>query len=533
MKKHKKWIILSAILLIILGTAYTVVFGTKKGRSEQDMKETEQTFYHAGEQGNILIAYFTGADNMPQEGLDAVSSASVRVVNGELVGNTELAAIRIQEYVHGDLFSILTKRLYSQNYTLSTIQAFGEQKLNVKPELVSHVENFEGYDIIFLGYPAWWMDVPIAIESFLAEYDFSGKTVIPFTTHVSSGLGSTVEKIQKLVPQAEVLPGISIQEHALDGELLNEILENYLENYMQDYIVGQKENINATSITFSMAGIDVLDCVPEDTQKENSKAFKKTEQIGSVTAGTEYNNDFLIDNVLFFSDTGEYRSLEELHYHIYIPDSYDGRKPYALYITLPGYGAYYFQGVAVNLDMEHFAEEAKKYNDEMIIVAPQPNDWGETSKRQTIGLTEYMLAAYNINPDMVYISGYSGGGETLSLAVSERPELYTAALIVSSKWDGDLAEVAAKKTPIYFVIGEGDEYYGSNPAKNAYEELVTLYKHMEINEDMVRQLAILDIKDERYFSEKGVSNQHGGGGLFAEDETVMGWLFGEHPLRGN
>ena len=66
-------------------------------------------------------------------------------------------------------------------------------------------------------------------------------------------------------------------------------------------------------------------------------------------------------------------------------------------------------------------------------VAPQPNDWGETSKRQTIGLTEYMLASYNIDPDMVYISGYSGGGETLSLAVSEKPELYTAALHVSSK----------------------------------------------------------------------------------------------------
>lgn len=133
--------------------------------------------------------------------------------------------------------------------------------------------------------------------------------------------------------------------------------------------------------------------------EENSIDLEKAEQIGTVTVGTKYYDDFLIDNVLSFND-----GTENLHYHVYIPDSYDGSKPYALYITLPGYGAYYFQGVAVNLSMEHFAKEAKKYNEDMIIVAPQPNDWGETSKRQIIGLTEYMLAAYNVDSNMVYIS---------------------------------------------------------------------------------------------------------------------------------
>lgn len=231
MKKRRTRMILFVILLVTLGIAYMVFFGSKGRRSEQDMKETGQIFYREGEQSNILIAYFTGADNMPQEGLDAISSASVKEMGGELVGNTELVAMRIQEYVQGDLFSILTNRLYSQNYTLSTIQAWGEQTLNVKPRLVSHVENFEEYDVIFLGYPAWWMDVPIAIESFLGEYDFAGKTVIPFTTHFSSGLGNTVEKIQDMIPEAEVLPGISIQENALNSDRLNEILEGYLEEH--------------------------------------------------------------------------------------------------------------------------------------------------------------------------------------------------------------------------------------------------------------------------------------------------------------
>lgn len=232
--------------------------------------------------------------------------------------------------------------------------------------------------------------------------------------------------------------------------------------------------------------------------------------------------------MLVFEDGTEYSSVEELHYHIYIPEGYDGSRPYALYITLPGYGAYYFQGVAVNLRIENFATEAKKYNEEMIIAAPQPNDWGETSKRQIIGLTEYLMAAYNIDPGMVYISGYSGGGETLSLVVSERPELYTAALHVSSQWDGDLSKVAEEKTPVYFAIGEDDEYYSSEPAKEAYEELTGLYEQTGTNREEISRLAVLDVKDKNYFSGKGVSNQHGGGGLFAEDEEIMGWLFGNH-----
>ena len=232
MERRRRQIVSVVILIVILGTVYMVVFGSKSRRTEQDMSDLTQIPYNEAQQSNILIAYFTGADNMPREGLDAVTSASVKEVDGELVGNTEYVAIRLQEYVHGDLFSIKTNRLYSQNYTLSTMQALGEQKLNVIPRLVSHVEDFEQYDVIFLGYPAWWMDVPIAIESFIAEYDFSGKTVIPFTTHNSSGLGGTVEKIQTLIPEAEVLAGISIQENTLDSDRLNEILEERLQEYI-------------------------------------------------------------------------------------------------------------------------------------------------------------------------------------------------------------------------------------------------------------------------------------------------------------
>ena len=75
---------------------------------------------------------------------------------------------------------------------------------------------------------------------------------------------------------------------------------------------------------------------------------------------------------------------------------------------MPGYEGLYFQGVAANIRSEDFGFEAQKYNSEMIIVAPQLNDWGETSADQTIALVEYFLEHYNIDQEKVYASGYSG-----------------------------------------------------------------------------------------------------------------------------
>lgn len=94
----------------------------------------------------------------------------------------------------------------------------------------------------------------------------------------------------------------------------------------------------------------------------------------------------------------------------------------------------------------------------MIILAPQLEDWGELSTNKTIALTKYFSKHYATNSKQGYISGYSGGGETLSLVLTKSPELYCRALMCSSKWDGYFNKVVENKTPIYFVIGEDDEY---------------------------------------------------------------------------
>ena len=215
----------------------------------------------------------------------------------------------------------------------------------------------------------------------------------------------------------------------------------------------------------------------------------------------------------------------DIHYSVYIPDSYDGSEPYAVFFTLPGYEGLYFQGVGENLCSENFAFEAMNYNSKMIIVAPQLSDWGETSARQTIALVEYFLCHYNIDPEKVYAEGYSGGGETLSLVMGMRPELFTAYLQCSSQWDGAYEPVVESRTPVYLAVGESDEYYGSGPSEEAYENLYGLYRQEGLSDEEIGELLVLDVKDAAWFESRGWTNQHGGGGLFASDEEIMGWLF--------
>ena len=113
--------------------------------------------------GNILIAYFTAAEN---SGVDAIASASFTTINGQAVGRIRAVADMIQENVGGDLFSIRTSVVYPTDGGELIDYAAAEQEDNARPELTSHIENLDQYDTIFIGYPNWWADLPMAVYSF-------------------------------------------------------------------------------------------------------------------------------------------------------------------------------------------------------------------------------------------------------------------------------------------------------------------------------------------------------------------------------
>lgn len=87
--------------------------------------------------------------------------------------------------------------------------------------------------------------------------------------------------------------------------------------------------------------------------------------------------------------------------------------------------------------------------------------------------------------------------------------------------------MAENEVPVYFFIGESDEYYGSSRITETYRQLVSLYEAQGLTEEEIAELAVLDVKEQSYFESVGISNQHGGGGFAAYDEEVMGWLFGQ------
>ena len=152
--------------------------------------------------GKVLIAYFAVAENSD---VDAISSASVTEVNGEAKGLVRTIAEDIQAVTGGDLFSIETSVDYPGDINELIDYASVEQDNDERPELTSHIENLDEYDTIFVGYPLWWYDLPQVMYSFFDEYDFSGKTIIPFDVHRGSRLSGTPDTIQELEPDATVI----------------------------------------------------------------------------------------------------------------------------------------------------------------------------------------------------------------------------------------------------------------------------------------------------------------------------------------
>lgn len=175
-------------------------------KTENATEPAASTQEQAGQQSagdaKILIAYFTAAENSD---VDAVSSASVVTVNGEAKGCVQAVAEMIQEGTGGDLFSIQTEFDYPGNIGALIEYADGEQARNERPALATHIENLEDYNVIFIGYPNWWYDMPMAMYTFFEEYDFSGKTIIPFNTHRGSRFSSTISTIAELESEATVI----------------------------------------------------------------------------------------------------------------------------------------------------------------------------------------------------------------------------------------------------------------------------------------------------------------------------------------
>ena len=187
----------------------------------QNNVDTENTVPNNNTNNNkkILIAFFSRADE----------NYNVGTVS---VGNTEIMARYIKEYLgdRADGFKIDPVVSYPANYKECTEVATREKNSNARPEFKNaEALDLSKYDTILLGYPIWWGDVPMIINTFLEKYDFSGKTIIPFNTHEGSGDAGTYANIKNKMSSSNVnTNGLSIRGAIAREERSKSTVENWL-----------------------------------------------------------------------------------------------------------------------------------------------------------------------------------------------------------------------------------------------------------------------------------------------------------------
>ena len=142
-------------------------------------------------------------------------------------GNTRGIAREIQRQTGFDLFEIEPVPAYSDDYNTVLMEAQRDQHAQARPEIAGHVDNMDEYDTVLLGYPNWWASIPMPIASFLEQYDFAGKRIIPFCSHGGGRFGQSLTAIAKLAPASNIGQGLSI--HYSGGSTLSEDVSAWLE----------------------------------------------------------------------------------------------------------------------------------------------------------------------------------------------------------------------------------------------------------------------------------------------------------------
>lgn len=178
----KKKIIIIAVIVIAVIAAAVLIYRNLSGGSRTGIDNTPES--KVSGDSKVLVAYFSWS------------------------GNGQQMARWISEETGGDLFRIVPSEPYGEDFDSCADRAKNELDNEIRPELSEHIDTdtMAQYDVIYIGYPVWWYDLPMPVWTFLEEYDLSGKTVIPFFSHNGSSNGAnSVNRVAELAEGATVL----------------------------------------------------------------------------------------------------------------------------------------------------------------------------------------------------------------------------------------------------------------------------------------------------------------------------------------
>lgn len=218
--------------LITIITAACIIFSLsacgKTQSSTTDSVDATVSSNTAKSGEKAISVYFSrvGNTDFPND-VDVITSATLNRENGELKGNAQLIAEWAADEADCKTFEIVTEESYPSDYNQTVADAQKEQTENKRPALKNTLENAKEYDTLYLTFPNWWADMPMAVYSFFDTYDFSGKTINVFITHEGSGYSRTIDTIRELEPNAVVTEAVAVR----GGNVKNE--ENAIREWVK------------------------------------------------------------------------------------------------------------------------------------------------------------------------------------------------------------------------------------------------------------------------------------------------------------
>ncbi len=204
---------------------------TEQSSTEENSVESAAGMEETAENSNTDVENTDVPESQPEE-TDApdVQESKVLVAYFSATGTTEGVAEHIANGLNADIYEIVPEEPYTDadldyndNNSRTTIEM---NDPDARPAISGSVENMEQYEVVFIGYPNWWASIPMPIASFLEEYDFSGKLILPFCSHGGGRFGQSLTAIAKLEPDAELGEGLSV--HYSGGNELPGDVEEWL-----------------------------------------------------------------------------------------------------------------------------------------------------------------------------------------------------------------------------------------------------------------------------------------------------------------
>lgn len=205
MKKIISCLLVFSMIFVFMACGKPSDVTEKNVEKQQDIVETERDTNSVSTEGETEESNNSEYTESEQE------SSHILVAYFSATGTTKGVAEKIAEGLLADIYEITPQDSYTEadlNYNDNNSRSTKEMNdPDARPEIAGSIENMDQYDIVFVGYPIWWSDAPRIVSTFMENYDFSGKTIIPFCTSGGSGIGSSAANLESLTSGANWLEG--------------------------------------------------------------------------------------------------------------------------------------------------------------------------------------------------------------------------------------------------------------------------------------------------------------------------------------